>query len=140
MILLEYEKQTFLDLVEADGLLVCAKGLSYDRVVIRILKAYSDSGNLVVVINSSDWEEQYYKSKIEPKYVHEVASTATEREPVYLEGRYRGELTKTFHQILQAQLDCICLCFYFFRIGALEILLNIYTKVIIFRHTHSHRY
>ncbi|XP_039153346.1 DNA repair endonuclease XPF-like [Drosophila simulans] len=99
MILLEYEKQTFLDLVEADGLLVCAKGLSYDRVVIRILKAYSDSGNLVVVINSSDWEEQYYKSKIEPKYVHEVASTATEREPVYLEGRYRGELTKTFHII-----------------------------------------
>ncbi|EDW53182.1 GM12692 [Drosophila sechellia] len=79
MILLEYEKQTFLDLVEADVLLVCAKGLSYDRVVIRILKAYSDSGNLVLVINSSDWEEQYYKSKIEPKYLHEVASTATER-------------------------------------------------------------
>ncbi|EDV45795.1 DNA repair endonuclease XPF [Drosophila erecta] len=86
MVLLDYEKQMFLDLVEADGLLVCAKGLCYDRVVISILKAYSDSGNLVLVINSSDWEEQYYKSKMEPKYVHEVANTATERERVYLEG------------------------------------------------------
>ncbi|XP_017045887.1 DNA repair endonuclease XPF [Drosophila ficusphila] len=86
VVLLEYEKQMFLDLVTADGLLVCAKGLSYERVLINILKAYSDSGNLVLVINSSDWEEQYYKSKVEQKYVHEVANTATERERVYVEG------------------------------------------------------
>ncbi|XP_016939450.2 DNA repair endonuclease XPF [Drosophila suzukii] len=86
VVLLEYEKQMFLDQVQADGLLVCAKGLSYERVLINILKAYSDSGNLVLVINSSDWEEQYYKSKMEPKFVHEVANTATERERVYLEG------------------------------------------------------
>ncbi|XP_017064567.1 DNA repair endonuclease XPF isoform X2 [Drosophila eugracilis] len=69
VVLLEYEKQMFLDQVQADGLL-----------------AYSDAGNLVLVINSSDWEEQYYKSKLEAKYVHEVANTATERERVYLEG------------------------------------------------------
>nr|XP_016939450.1 DNA repair endonuclease XPF [Drosophila suzukii]XP_016939451.1 DNA repair endonuclease XPF [Drosophila suzukii]XP_016939452.1 DNA repair endonuclease XPF [Drosophila suzukii] len=86
VVLLEYEKQMFLDQVQEDGLLVCAKGLSYERVLINILKAYSDSGNLVLVINSSDWEEQYYKSKMEPKFVHEVANTATERERVYLEG------------------------------------------------------
>ncbi|XP_016946307.1 DNA repair endonuclease XPF [Drosophila biarmipes] len=86
VVLLEYEKQMFLDQVQADGLLVCAKGLSYERVLINILKAYSDSGNLVLVINSSDWEEQYYKSKMEAKYVHDVANTATERERVYLEG------------------------------------------------------
>ncbi|KAH8235738.1 hypothetical protein KR032_006560, partial [Drosophila birchii] len=86
VVLLEYEKQMFLDSVHADGLLVCAKGLSYERVLINILKAYSDAGNLVLVINSSDWEEHYFKSKMEPKYVHEVANTATERERVYLEG------------------------------------------------------
>ncbi|XP_016980179.1 DNA repair endonuclease XPF [Drosophila rhopaloa] len=86
VVLLEYEKQMFLDQVQADGLLVCAKGLSYERVLINILKAYSDSGNLVLVINSSDWEEKYLKSKMEPKYVHEVANTATERERVYVEG------------------------------------------------------
>ncbi|XP_070144503.1 DNA repair endonuclease XPF isoform X2 [Drosophila kikkawai] len=86
VVLLEYEKQMFLDTVHADGLLVCAKGLSYERVLINILKAYSDAGNLVLVINSSDWEEQYFKSKMEAKYVHEVANMATERERVYLEG------------------------------------------------------
>ncbi|XP_002022063.2 DNA repair endonuclease XPF [Drosophila persimilis] len=86
IVLLEYEKQMFLDLVHADGLLVCAKGLSYERALVHILKAYSDAGNLILIINGSDWEEQYYKSKMEAKYVHEVANTATERERVYLEG------------------------------------------------------
>ncbi|XP_023175651.2 DNA repair endonuclease XPF [Drosophila hydei] len=84
--LLEYEKQMFLDTVHADGLLVAAKGLSYERVLLHILKVYSDAGNLLLVINSADWEEQYYKSKLDSKYVHEVANTATERERVYLEG------------------------------------------------------
>uniref|UniRef100_A0A1A9WG73 DNA repair endonuclease XPF n=1 Tax=Glossina brevipalpis TaxID=37001 RepID=A0A1A9WG73_9MUSC len=84
--LLDYEKQMFLDMVYADALLVCAKGLSYDRVLLNILKVYSDSGNLLLVINGSDWEENYYKSQIEKKFVHEVANTGTERERVYLEG------------------------------------------------------
>ncbi|EDV91996.1 DNA repair endonuclease XPF [Drosophila grimshawi] len=84
--LLEYEKQMFLDLVHTDGLLVSAKGLGYERVLMHILKVYSDTGNLLLVVNSSDWEEQYYKSKLDAKYVHEVANTATERERVYLEG------------------------------------------------------
>ncbi|XP_030381828.1 DNA repair endonuclease XPF [Scaptodrosophila lebanonensis] len=86
VVLLEYEKQMFLDLVYADGLLVCAKGLTYERVLLNIFKVYSDAGNLLLVVNSSDWEEQYYKSKLDKKYVHEVATTATERERVYLEG------------------------------------------------------
>uniref|UniRef100_A0A1A9UPJ2 DNA repair endonuclease XPF n=1 Tax=Glossina austeni TaxID=7395 RepID=A0A1A9UPJ2_GLOAU len=84
--LLNYEKQMFLDMVYSDGLMVCAKGLSYERVVLNILKVYSDSGNLLLVINGSDWEENYYKSQVEKKYLHEVANTATERERVYLEG------------------------------------------------------
>ncbi|KAH8279533.1 hypothetical protein KR044_011910 [Drosophila immigrans] len=86
VVLLEYEKQMFLDLIHQDGLLVCAKGLSYERVLTHILKVYSDAGNLLLVINSSDCDEQFYKSQLEAKYVHEVANTATERERVYLEG------------------------------------------------------
>lgn len=98
--LLNYEKQMFLDMVYSDGLMVCAKyvinfksyfiaflnchlninrGLSYERVVLNILKVYSDSGNLLLVINGSDWEENYYKSQVEKKFLHEVANTATER-------------------------------------------------------------
>ncbi|XP_011193358.2 DNA repair endonuclease XPF [Zeugodacus cucurbitae] len=86
VVMLEYERQMFLDIVGSDGLTVCAKGLHYDRVVTNILKVYSDPGNLVIVINFSDWEEKYYKAKLEHKYVHEVAATATERERVYLDG------------------------------------------------------
>ncbi|KAH8308570.1 hypothetical protein KR018_006343, partial [Drosophila ironensis] len=86
VVLLEHEKQMFLDLAHNDGLLVCAKGLSYERALIHLLRAFGDAANLVLVINSSDWEEHYYRSKLEPKYVHEVASTASERERVYLEG------------------------------------------------------
>ncbi|XP_065364962.1 DNA repair endonuclease XPF [Calliphora vicina] len=86
VVLLDYEKQMFLDTVHADALMVCAKGLSYERVVLNILKVYSDAGNLILVINNSDWEEEYYKTRLEKKYLHEVANTATERERVYLEG------------------------------------------------------
>lgn len=56
-----------------------SRGLSYERVLVNILKVYSDAGNLLLVINCADWEEQYYKSKLDAKYVHEVANTATER-------------------------------------------------------------
>ncbi|XP_037885583.1 DNA repair endonuclease XPF [Glossina fuscipes] len=84
--LLNYEKQMFLDMVYSDALMVCAKGLSYERVLLNILKVYSDSGNLLLVINGSDWEENYYKSRVEKKFLHEAANTATERERVYLEG------------------------------------------------------
>ncbi|XP_054730042.1 DNA repair endonuclease XPF [Anastrepha obliqua] len=84
--MLAYERQMFLDIVNSDGLIVCAKGLHYDRVLTNVLRVYSDPGNLILVINFSDWEELYYKSKLDKKYVHEVATTATERERVYLEG------------------------------------------------------
>ncbi|XP_055923295.1 DNA repair endonuclease XPF [Eupeodes corollae] len=86
IVLLDYERQMFVDMVQSDGLVVCAKGLSYDKVITNIMNAYSDAGNLILVINSSDWEETYYKSKLDKKYVHEVANTAAERERVYLEG------------------------------------------------------
>lgn len=56
-----------------------SRGLSYERVLLNLLKVYSDAGNLLLVINSSDCEEQYYKSQLDSKYVHEVANTATER-------------------------------------------------------------
>lgn len=85
-LVLEYEHQMFLDMVQSDALVVCAKGLPYDRVIINIMNAYSDAGNLILVINWSDWEENYFKSKIDKKYLHEVANTAAERERIYFEG------------------------------------------------------
>lgn len=45
----------------------------------NILKVYSDAGNLILVINFSEWEEEYYKQKLESEFVHEVANTGAER-------------------------------------------------------------
>lgn len=84
--LLGYERQMFLDLIQTDGLVVCAKGLPYDRVITSIMDVYSDPGNLILVLNSSDCEEIYYKSKLKNRHVHEVANSGTERERIYLEG------------------------------------------------------
>lgn len=55
------------------------RGISYDRVLLNLLKVYSDAGNLILVINSSDHEENYYKSELDSKIVHESANTANER-------------------------------------------------------------
>ena len=63
-----------------------SRGISYDEVVINLLKVYGDPSNLVLVINSSATEEEHYKSHLDPKLVHEVANTAAAREKIYLEG------------------------------------------------------
>lgn len=99
----------FLDMCHADGLLIAAKyeircffpfhnykpplcnsfqnrGVSYDEVVINLLKVYGDPSNLVLVINCSATEEEYYKSHLDAKLIHEVANTAAAREKIYLEG------------------------------------------------------
>lgn len=55
------------------------RGISYYRVLLNILKVYSDTANLILVINGAEWEEDYLKAKLDPKYLHEVANTATER-------------------------------------------------------------
>ncbi|XP_055380377.1 DNA repair endonuclease XPF [Condylostylus longicornis] len=86
VILLPYEKQIFLDMIQSDALMICARGISYDRPLIHILRAYSDFANLILVINSSDWEEEYYKSQLEKKYIREVSNSVNEREITYLEG------------------------------------------------------
>ncbi|XP_055854991.1 DNA repair endonuclease XPF [Episyrphus balteatus] len=96
IVLLDYERQMFVDMVQSDGLVVCAKGLSYDRVITNIMSAYNDAGNLIFVINFSDWEETYYRSNLDHKFVHEVSNTASERERVYLEGGIQFISTRIF--------------------------------------------
>lgn len=86
-LLLEYERQMFLDLCHSNGaLVVCARGISYDVVLLSLLQVYGDPANLVLVINCSAAEESAYRRALNPKLVHEVANTAAAREKVYLEG------------------------------------------------------
>lgn len=55
--LLEHESQIFLDLFHQDGLVVCARGLGIDRLLLRFLRLYCEPASLVLVLNTSAAEE-----------------------------------------------------------------------------------
>ncbi|XP_017770641.1 PREDICTED: DNA repair endonuclease XPF-like, partial [Nicrophorus vespilloides] len=86
--MLEYETQMFLDIVHNDGLVVTAKGLSMDLVLINLFKVYCDPGNLVIVLNCTEFEEKYYVEKLNNPNVHTTtfSTSTTEREDIYLSG------------------------------------------------------
>ncbi|XP_059608925.1 DNA repair endonuclease XPF [Phlebotomus argentipes] len=84
--LLEYERQMLIDLHHSDGLVICAKGIHYNRVLLGLLRALCDPANLVIVMNCSESEEKYYRGQLNSRHVHESATNAREREKMYLEG------------------------------------------------------
>uniref|UniRef100_A0A182T1M7 DNA repair endonuclease XPF n=1 Tax=Anopheles maculatus TaxID=74869 RepID=A0A182T1M7_9DIPT len=85
--LLEYEKQMFFDLLHTDALVVCAKGITYERAMLNLLKIFCDTSTLVLVVNCSEGEEQYYRTNLDhSEHIHESAKTAAERERAYLQG------------------------------------------------------
>ncbi|KAK5647030.1 hypothetical protein RI129_005494 [Pyrocoelia pectoralis] len=86
--MLEFETHIFLDIIHQDGLVVAAKGLSMDTVIINLLKVYSDPGNLVLVLNCSDNEEKYYIEKINSDHAHRITfeTSIKDREDIYLLG------------------------------------------------------
>lgn len=51
-----------------------------------MLRVYCDPSCLVLILNSDDFEEQYYIKMLNSQHIHEVANTAAERQKVYLEG------------------------------------------------------
>uniref|UniRef100_A0ABM5F071 DNA repair endonuclease XPF n=1 Tax=Pogona vitticeps TaxID=103695 RepID=A0ABM5F071_9SAUR len=57
---LDHENQIFLDLFEQDGLVVCARGLGIDRLLLRFLRLYCDPARLVLVLNTGPAEEEYF--------------------------------------------------------------------------------
>lgn len=84
--MLEYEKEMFLDCVYNDCLMICGKGISYEKVLLNLFKVYIDPANLVLVLNSDDYEEKYYTKLLNSPHVHEASSNSNEREKVYLAG------------------------------------------------------
>ncbi|NXN07541.1 XPF endonuclease, partial [Indicator maculatus] len=59
-VLLEHESQIFLDLFHQDGLVICARGLGVDRLLLRFLRLYCEPASLVLVLNTSPAEEEYF--------------------------------------------------------------------------------
>ncbi|XP_016051705.1 PREDICTED: DNA repair endonuclease XPF [Miniopterus natalensis] len=90
--LLEYERQLVLELLDADGLLVCARGLGADRLLYHFLRLHCHPACLVLVLNTQPAEEEYFinQLKIEgvehlPRRVtNEIASNS--RYEVYTQG------------------------------------------------------
>ncbi|KAJ8040533.1 DNA repair endonuclease XPF [Holothuria leucospilota] len=90
--MLEYENQILLDIFPDDCLLILARGLGMDRIFTSLLKLYCDPGNLVLVLNTSEQEQEYLMEELEkcgtavmPRMVNNEVGT-NERQAVYLEG------------------------------------------------------
>lgn len=54
--------------------------------LLNIFKVYVDPENLVLVLNSSDYEENFYTKLMDSPHVHQASTNANEREKVYLAG------------------------------------------------------
>ncbi|PBC30084.1 DNA repair endonuclease XPF [Apis cerana cerana] len=90
--MLEYENQIFLEILHEDGLVIIAKGLGIETIFANILRAYIDPGNLIIVLGTTNHDEQYfidllknYGLKQLPRVVTSECSS-DEREVMYLEG------------------------------------------------------
>ncbi|KAK2097546.1 hypothetical protein P7K49_022997 [Saguinus oedipus] len=55
--LLEYERQLVLELLDTDGLVVCARGLGADRLLYHFLRLHCHPACLVLVLNTQSAEE-----------------------------------------------------------------------------------
>nr|XP_033770809.1 DNA repair endonuclease XPF isoform X2 [Geotrypetes seraphini] len=90
--LLEHENQIFLDLFHEDGLVITARGLGIDRILHSFLRLYCDPANLVLVLNTSPAEEEYFVERLRsegtvhlPRIVtNEISSN--DRYDVYMQG------------------------------------------------------
>lgn len=90
--MLEYENQIFLEIIQEDGLVITAKGLGIETVFVNVIKAYSDPGNLVIILGTTDHDEHYfiellksYGTNTLPRVIN-AECTSNEREVMYLEG------------------------------------------------------
>ncbi|XP_013373418.1 PREDICTED: DNA repair endonuclease XPF isoform X2 [Chinchilla lanigera] len=90
--LLEYERQLVLELLDTDGLVVCARGLGADRLLYHFLRLHCHPACLVLVLNTQPAEEEYFINQLKidgvdhlPRRVtNEIASNG--RYEVYTQG------------------------------------------------------
>lgn len=90
--LLEYESKLFLELMEEDGLLITAKGLGLDRLLLKVIHTFCKPENLVLVLNTLSEEQFFFINELNflgvkdlPKVIT-AENTSSEREKLYLSG------------------------------------------------------
>ncbi|XP_033975695.1 DNA repair endonuclease XPF-like [Trematomus bernacchii] len=90
--LLEFETEMFLSLFEVDGLLVAAEGMGIDRILLQFMRVYSEQGSLVLLLNTTTPEQEYFTEQLRAEGVTHLPRTVTsdvqsaERYNVYTEG------------------------------------------------------
>ncbi|XP_068439369.1 DNA repair endonuclease XPF [Clinocottus analis] len=90
--LLEYETEMFLSLFECDGLLVAAEGMGIDRILLQFMRVYSEQGSLVLLLNTTIPEQEYFTEQLRVQGVTHLPRTvtsdvnSTERYNVYTDG------------------------------------------------------
>ncbi|KAL6094425.1 ercc4 [Pungitius sinensis] len=90
--LLEFETEMFLNVFECDGLLVVAEGLGIDRILLQFMRVYSEQGSLVLLLNTTTPEQEYFTEQLRVEGVTHLPRTVTsevgsaERYDVYTEG------------------------------------------------------
>ncbi|XP_054866764.1 DNA repair endonuclease XPF-like [Amphiprion ocellaris] len=90
--LLEFETEMFLSLFGCDGLLVVAEGMGVDRILLQFMRVYSEQGSLVLLLNTTTPEQEYFTEQLRVEGVTHLPRTVTsdvqsaERYNVYTEG------------------------------------------------------
>ncbi|MXQ80700.1 hypothetical protein E5288_WYG009203 [Bos mutus] len=90
--LLEYERQLVLELLDADGLVVCARGLGADRLLYHFLRLHCHPACLVLVLNTQPAEEEYFINQLKIEGVEHLPRrvtneiTGSNRYEVYTQG------------------------------------------------------
>uniref|UniRef100_A0A8D1VDZ8 DNA repair endonuclease XPF n=1 Tax=Sus scrofa TaxID=9823 RepID=A0A8D1VDZ8_PIG len=90
--LLEYERQLVLELLDADGLVVCARGLGADRLLYHFLRLHCHPACLVLVLNTQPAEEEYFINQLKIEGVEHLPRrvtneiTSNNRYEVYTQG------------------------------------------------------
>ncbi|XP_041670826.1 DNA repair endonuclease XPF [Cheilinus undulatus] len=90
--LLEFETEMFLSLFGSDGLLVVAEGMGIDRILLQFMRVYSEPGSLVLLLNTTTAEQEYFTEQLRVEGNTHLPRTvtsdiqSTERYNVYTEG------------------------------------------------------
>lgn len=62
------------------------RGVSYEKALLNLFKVFTDPKNLILVLNSDEYEEKYFTKLLDSLHVRQASTNSTEREKVYLEG------------------------------------------------------
>ncbi|KAK2496515.1 hypothetical protein MC885_000470, partial [Smutsia gigantea] len=96
--LLEYERQLVLELLDTDGLVVCARGLGADRLLYHFLRLHCHPACLVLVLNTQPAEEEYFINQLKIEGLEHLPRRVTNEIP----SNSRYDVYTQAHRIIES--------------------------------------